>query len=95
MSKTLFKLSGPDGATFEVVDNSGTCEIHSGGTKVIGAQGSAVTGLTDNSGGTASDTIAAIGATYDQAEVRNAVASLAAKIEEILTALETQGIIAS
>lgn len=39
--------------------------------------------LTDNSGGTAADTIAAIGATYDQAEVRNAVASMAAKINSL------------
>lgn len=39
--------------------------------------------LTDSSGGTASGTIAAIGATYDQAEVRNAVASLAARINTI------------
>lgn len=39
--------------------------------------------LTDSSGGTASDTIAAIGGTYSQAEVRNAVASLAAKITAI------------
>lgn len=53
-----------------------------------GAQPSAITGLTDNSGGTASDTIAVIGATYDQAEVRNAVASLAAKIEELNAALQ-------
>ena len=40
--------------------------------------------LTDNSGGTGADTIAAIGGTYDQAEVRNAIASLADKINEIL-----------
>lgn len=40
--------------------------------------------LTDSSGGTAADTIAAIGATYDQAEVRNAVASLAAKVNYLL-----------
>lgn len=40
----------------------------------------AFTALTDSSGGTASDTIAAIGGTYSQSEVRNAVASLAAKI---------------
>ncbi|TCD15147.1 hypothetical protein [Oricola cellulosilytica] len=33
--------------------------------------------LTDNSGGVASDTIAAIGGAYSQAEVANAVASLA------------------
>jgi hypothetical protein len=53
----------------------------------------AITSLTDSSGGTASDTIAAIGATYDQAEVRNAVASLAAKVESLTVALETAGII--
>lgn len=53
-----------------------------------GAQPSAITDLTDNSGGTAADTIAAIGGTYDQAEVRNAVASLAAKVNAIIAALE-------
>lgn len=42
-----------------------------------------VVALTDSSGGTASDTIAAIGGTYSQTEVRNAVASLAAKINAI------------
>lgn len=44
----------------------------------------AVTELTDSSGGTAADTIAAIGGTYSQTEVRNAVASLAAKVNAIL-----------
>ena len=39
--------------------------------------------LTDNSGGTAATTIAAIGATYTQSEVRNAVASLAARLATI------------
>jgi hypothetical protein len=39
--------------------------------------------LTDSSGGTAADTIAAIGGSYNQAEVRNAVASLAAKINAL------------
>lgn len=43
-----------------------------------------VAALTDNSGGTASATIAAIGATYDQDEVRNAVASLAAQINGLI-----------
>jgi predicted RecA/RadA family phage recombinase len=47
----------------------------------------AVTELTDSSGGTAADTIAAIGGSYNQAEVRNAVASLAAKINAILRQL--------
>lgn len=53
----------------------------------------AVTSLTDNSGGTAADTIAAIGATYSQAEVRNAVASLSAKVNAILSALRDGNII--
>jgi len=44
--------------------------------------------LTDNSGGTASDTIAAISATPTQAEIANAVASLAAKLNALLNALK-------
>lgn len=52
------------------------------------AQPSAIVSLTDNSGGTAADTIAAIGGTYSQTEVRNAIASLAAKINAINTALQ-------
>lgn len=43
--------------------------------------------LTDSSGGTAADTIAAIGGTYSQTEVRNAVASLAAKINGLIRRL--------
>lgn len=39
--------------------------------------------LTDNSGGSASDTIAAIGATYSQSEVANAIASLADEINKL------------
>ena len=40
--------------------------------------------LTDSSSGTASATIAAIGATYDQDEVRDAVASLAAQVNALI-----------
>lgn len=50
------------------------------------ANGDVVASLTDNSSGTASDTIAAIGGTYDQDEVRNAIASLTAKINELIAA---------
>ena len=53
----------------------------------------AIVSLTDSSGGTGTDTIAAIGATYDQAEVRNAVASLAAKTEELLVMCRDAGLI--
>ena len=52
------------------------------GTK--NSDGSVVVALTDSSGGTASETIVAIGGTYDQAEVRNAVASLAQKISDLI-----------
>lgn len=40
--------------------------------------------LTDSSGGSATDTIAAIGGTYSQSEVANAIASLAAKVNAVL-----------
>lgn len=39
--------------------------------------------ITDNSGGTASKTIAAIGGTYSQTEVANAIATLAAKVNTL------------
>ncbi len=52
-----------------------------------------ITSLTDSSGGTASDTIAAISATYVQAEVRNAFASQAAKINAILQEMRDARII--
>lgn len=44
--------------------------------------------LTDDSGGTASDTIAAIGATYSQTEVANAIASLTAKVNALLNSVK-------
>jgi hypothetical protein len=53
----------------------------------------AIASLTDSSGGTASATLAAISGTYVQAEVRNSIASLNAKIEEILIMLRAEGII--
>jgi len=83
------------------VDVDGSINVRTGGaflfagTQVVGARvinanivdPAAITAqaLTDNSGGSASTTIAAIGATYDQAEVRNAVASLAAQVNNLKT----------
>lgn len=43
--------------------------------------------LTDSSGGTASDTIASISTAYAQSEVRNAVASLAAKVNVLMNVI--------
>lgn len=51
----------------------------------IGANG--IAELTDNSGGTGSDTLAAISASYTQSEVRNSIASLAAKINGVIRQL--------
>ncbi|QDP64093.1 MAG: hypothetical protein Unbinned2301contig1004_19 [Prokaryotic dsDNA virus sp.] len=65
-----------------------------GSSLVVGLeQSDTVTALTDSSGGTASDTIAAIGATYAQAEVRNAVASLTAKVNALQRQMDSAGII--
>lgn len=80
------------------LDTSGNLDvingvIKTGGVQVVGARvvdasladTAALTAqtLTDNSGGSASDTIAAIGATYSQSEVANAVASLADEINKL------------
>ena len=48
---------------------------------------SGVTPLTDNSGGTASNTIAAQSGSYVQATQQNTIATLAAKINEVISAL--------
>lgn len=40
--------------------------------------------LTDSSGGTASNTVPAIGATYSQTEVRNALATITAKLNKVI-----------
>jgi hypothetical protein len=53
----------------------------------------AITSLTDNSGGTASDTIPAQTGSYVEATQETTIASLAAKINAILVALRNAGVI--
>lgn len=53
-----------------------------------GGAGATIVPLTDNSGGTASATLAAIEAAYTEATIENTVASLAAKINEIIAVLK-------
>lgn len=48
--------------------------------------------ITDSSGGTASDTIADIEATYTEATIANAFATVAAHINSILTVLKAEGL---
>lgn len=52
---------------------------------------SRITALTDNSGGTASDTIAAQTGSYVEATQENTVASLAGKINEVIAAIQGFG----
>lgn len=59
------------------------------------APDTAIASLTDSSGGTANDTVEAIGATYSQSEVRNNFADVTAKVNAILAALRNHGVIAS
>jgi hypothetical protein len=51
-----------------------------------------VTALTDNSGGTASDTLPAITGSYVEATIETTVASLAAKINELISVLTDAGL---
>ncbi len=52
----------------------------------------AITPLTDNSGGTASATLADVPASYTEATLANQIASLAAKINEIIVVLQSKGV---
>jgi hypothetical protein len=61
------------------------------GATPVGQQ--SVTALTNNSGGTASDTIAAAGASYNQTDENNFRASVATKINQIRAALVAYGLI--
>lgn len=54
----------------------------------------AIASLTDNSGGTANDTLADVEATYTEATLANNFADLAAKVNAILAALRKAKIIA-
>lgn len=60
----------------------------------VASQPSAIASLTDSSGGTANDTVQAVGGTYSQSEVANNFADVTAKINAILVALRAHGIIA-
>lgn len=54
----------------------------------------AITSLTDSSGGTASDTLADVPASYTEATLANQIASLAAKVNAILVVLRSANLIA-
>lgn len=95
MATSLFKLVAPSGAVYEIQDNAGAIEVLVDGIKVVSEQQTAIASLTDNSGGTANDTLAVVEAAYTQATIANNFADLAAKTNAILTALRNHGIIAT
>lgn len=58
------------------------------------AQQADISALTDNTGGTANNTLVAISATYDQTEIRDNFADLASQVNDIRTALRNLGLMA-
>lgn len=92
---SVYKLIGPNGATVEFVDTAGVMSMLLDGVQVAGAQGAAITSLTDSTTGTGDDTVVDVGASFSQATLNNNFADLIDKIEEILAALRTAGIIAT
>lgn len=83
-------------ARVSAVDSDGNATIS---VTTTVAEQSAITSLTDNTGGTADNTLAnlADGSTYanDHAAIENNFADLAAKVNAILTALRAAGVIAT
>ena len=62
-------------------ESTGVCIVAFDANKSVAG---ALTELTDNSGGTGAATIAVIGGSYSQSEVANAVASLAAQVNNLI-----------
>jgi predicted RecA/RadA family phage recombinase len=83
-------------AAAAAVNPSATGQVLLAGIGAELAEGlqAALTSLTDNSGGTPSDTIADVPAAYNEATLANQIASLAAKINGLITRLRDVGIIA-
>lgn len=83
----------PDGAEF---GQTATAKIgFYGATPIVRPSGAAQAAVTDSSGGTANTTtgIATITATYNQAIIANAIATLAAQTNAIRNALVSLGLI--
>lgn len=72
---------------------SGVYEV--GGTQVLGTQGAAISSLTDSTGGTTDGTLSAISGTSADANLNGNFAELNVKIDSVLSALRTHGLIAT
>lgn len=60
----------------------------------LGVQQTDISALTDNSGGTADNTLADIEATYTEATIANNFADVASQINDVRTALRNLGLMA-
>lgn len=65
------------------------------GTTVVGAQQSAIASITDNTGGSGNDAYVAVSGSGQDVQINNNFADTAAKLNEIIAALEAHGLIAS
>lgn len=88
----IYKVSDETYPSF-VVYSDGSTRFSADGSSAP-AQQTAITSLTDNSGGVASDTLADMPTSYTEATHAAHVASLAAKVNAILVRLRAVGIIA-
>lgn len=77
-----------------VVYSDGSVRFSADGSGAA-AQGVAITSLTDSSGGTPGNTIADVPASYTEATLANQLASLTAKVNDILARLRSAGVIAT
>lgn len=86
-----YKVSDETYVSFEIWSDGSVRTSDAG--SAVAAGGSAITSLTDNSGGTASNTIPAQTGAYVEATQETTVASLAGKVNEIIAALRAAKII--
>jgi hypothetical protein len=95
----VLEIENSAGTNQLTVNASGDLDINGvlkvDGTQVVSNQQSAITSFTDSSGGTADNTIAAAGAGYSQSDENNFRADVAQKMNAILTAIRTHGLIAT
>lgn len=82
-------------ATAYADDYEATTSYSVGGTQVVGAQGAAIASLTDSTGGTTDGTLAAISGTSADADLNNNFSELHTKLDAVLSAMRTHGLIAT
>ncbi len=77
--------------TLPVFTSSATISVASAAISAFVSQQTAIVLLTDSSGGTVSDTLAAVTGSYVEATMENIVASLAGKVNQLCAAANGRG----